>query len=330
MLREYDISKTTLKIFYIAYILTSLSGILITQDEVITVFIVQVITMLVTILFLVLLYIIDDFKIYHHISMIFYAVIVTPGMWHGLGSAAILHLMFSITLAQVMILTFKGKVRLIYLLSYVGLNVALITYDYLFRADNPDIQLFTEGRLSGTLILMSGFYFILIINRIFIEDLLRQLKNHSFYDMLTETKNSRAFYEEVKMYDSDYDRYSINYVIVYLDIDNYKEINDTYGHLIGDKTLSKFANIVKANIRPGDELYRIGGDEFILVLQNISIDYAIQKMESIHYKISSTEIMDQKIEFSYGIASKDEVDADVAELMHKADKLMYENKSKKK
>ena len=330
MLDEVKITKSTLKIFYFAYILTSLGGLLYMPDVSNVVFFIQTFTLLSTVVFFVLLNVLDSHVIVQHTSMFFYIFIVLTGMWHGLGSGSILYLVFSITLVQVIILTFRGRIRLFYLFGYSVLTLFFLLYDYLYRADSIEIQLFDQGKLIGVTIIISSLIFIVIINRIFVEDLLKQLKDYSYFDVLTGSKNSRAFYEEIKKYDSDYDRYGINYVLAYIDIDNYKEMNDIHGHLVGDKILEEFSRIVKQSIRHSDELYRIGGDEFVIILKNITLELATQKVDALHYKIISTDIMEQRVEFSYGIASKDTSEADVEVLLNVADKQMYHKKQEKK
>lgn len=330
MYNESSIVKSTLKIFYIAYILTSLGGLIFMRNVSLFVFSIQLLTLFTTTLMLLLLYIFEEFRFIHHFSIIFYSLIVLTGMWYGLGSASILYLVFSITLIQVIILTFKEITRLIYLGSFTLLTGTYLFIDYMYRSDNPNIELFDQGRLIGVSIIIGAMILILILNRIFIEDLLKQLKNYSYFDVLTGIKNSRAFYEEIKSYDSDFDRYDINYVLAYLDIDKYKEINDLHGHLVGDEILQEFSKIIHNSIRPGDEIYRIGGDEFVLILQNISIEQATQKLQQLHDKIISKKIKGEILEFSYGLASKNIVKAEVETLLNLADKSMYENKSVKK
>lgn len=64
-------------------------------------------------------------------------------------------------------------------------------------------------------------------------------------------------------------------MLVVLDIDDFKKVNDTYGHQIGDKILKEFATLIQDNIRGDDLFARWGGEEFLLLLENTNVDNAI-------------------------------------------------------
>lgn len=334
MTEDKNVEKVTLQIFYIAYIISSLAGLLIANSFELVTFLVQILTAVISITFLILTMVLRKYAIIQHISFGFYLFIVLTGMWIGLGSANILVIIFSIAISQVIILTLKGKIRLMYLGAVIGYSMIFIIYDMLFRFDDPTKVVYTVGSLVGVSVLLSGVFLILLTSKIYTEQLVNRLKINSYYDMLTGVKNSRAFYSEVEKFESDYTRYQINYILVYLDIDNYKEINDLYGHQVGDKVLQAFTDFIRTQIRKGDDIYRIGGDEFVIVLRKIDEGYSKNKVESIVFNLAQTKLAEHEISFSYGLASRqnyadnfDEEDLNL--MMKKADENMYKYKQSK-
>jgi diguanylate cyclase (GGDEF)-like protein len=126
------------------------------------------------------------------------------------------------------------------------------------------------------------------------------------------------------------DRYGGTFCLVMLDIDNFKEINDTYGHPCGDRVLEKLAEIIKANIRKTDILCRYGGEEFALIMPETKLEEAVIKKikEKIIERVASTAIeIDEdkfiKITLSAGIASYPKQAEDGKELIKKADIALY-------
>lgn len=116
------------------------------------------------------------------------------------------------------------------------------------------------------------------------------------------------------------ERYNNPFSIILLDTDKLKEINDTKGHLEGDKAISKIASVIKKNIRKTDIACRWGGDEFLLLLVNTSKEKA---------EILIKRIKEQSIfQFSYGI-SQWEKGMNIEEIIKIADAEMYKDKNKK-
>ncbi len=101
-----------------------------------------------------------------------------------------------------------------------------------------------------------------------------RLSYHASHDSLTKLHNRRAFEVEFKRLIQICQRDLLSHVLCYIDLDKFKIINDTCGHNAGDQLLCQLADIMKNSIRKGDFLARIGGDEFAILLQNISTDEA--------------------------------------------------------
>lgn len=121
--------------------------------------------------------------------------------------------------------------------------------------------------------------------------------------------------------------------LAFLDIDNFKQINDTYGHLAGDEVLKKIANIIKNKVRLSDYVFRYGGEEFVIVFSAIKdLNTLKNKLEEIRKTIASTTFKvgeNKKINVTVSIGEilvKISRRMPVKELIKKADELMYKAK----
>ena len=160
------------------------------------------------------------------------------------------------------------------------------------------------------------------------EKLEKKLKNQVITDELTGLFNRRAAYtflsDEIKR--SKMQGYSLT--ICYLDIDNFKNINDNLGHEEGDRYLKEFSQILKLNLRQEDYIFRMGGDEFIAAFPNkhkkgVEIIFEKRVLPELKSKLN--------IEFSYGILEFSEhKNLSLDEIIKKTDRNMYKNKLEKK
>ena len=149
-----------------------------------------------------------------------------------------------------------------------------------------------------------------------------QLKIHfeknSLTDPLTQTKNRRSFFKDiVKLKPS-------THTLVMTDIDHFKQINDTYGHDMGDFVLKEFTKLIKNNIRKDDLIYRWGGEEFIIILKNVDKNQAKIIIENLRQKIESHNFNGIHITASFGIK---EIDGIITEDdLKEVDKALYISK----
>ncbi len=117
-----------------------------------------------------------------------------------------------------------------------------------------------------------------------------------------------------------------NAVLVVVDIDNFKMINDTYGHQTGDEVLREFATLIQQNIRSDDVFARWGGEEFLLLLQHTTLENAMRKVESLRVLVAEHSFKDiGHMTASFGVAWKEESD-DLHSILQRADKALYEAK----
>ena len=95
-------------------------------------------------------------------------------------------------------------------------------------------------------------------------------------------------------------------VVVMCDIDNFKLINDSFGHLIGDNVIKKVANIITKNTRTNDFVCRYGGDEFLIAFSNCDVEIIRDRMEKVKEEITnSIHLPNCEVTISIGISKKD-------------------------
>ncbi len=114
-----------------------------------------------------------------------------------------------------------------------------------------------------------------------LKDLNDRLKKQSYIDELTKISNRKLYNEKMSGLLSEFNRYESEFSMIMFDIDDFKHINDTYGHKVGDKTLIELCKLVLPIIRKNDYFFRIGGEEFIILLTNTDINGALTTAEHI-------------------------------------------------
>ncbi len=152
-------------------------------------------------------------------------------------------------------------------------------------------------------------------------------------DPLTRVFNRKALEKDLKEILKKGKDKDLDLVVAIVDIDNFKQINASYGHLIGDFVLVKLAQIIKALVRKTDRIYRYGGDEFIIVFNRSTLLNAQKSIERIINKISKTTLKYKdnliKITVSAGIATHKRGD-NIEDIIKRADEALYKVKIKSK
>ncbi|MEH7252683.1 diguanylate cyclase [Neobacillus niacini] len=111
-----------------------------------------------------------------------------------------------------------------------------------------------------------------------------ELKNLAFYDSLTGIRNRRSFYNLLDLSIETADKNGEQLALLYMDLDKFKEVNDTFGHDMGDELLKQFAKRLINNVRGNSVLGRIGGDEFLILLKDIKSSQNVEKIARRLYK----------------------------------------------
>lgn len=162
----------------------------------------------------------------------------------------------------------------------------------------------------------------------FYREQLRNLRHHALFDMLSGALVRSAFNQQAKENIEFSKRYKRSLATMMIDIDNFKRINDTYGHNAGDKIITALGKTISTNIRDTDLFGRVGGEEFALVLQGIPYDSALGIAEAImrHFSTVPHEIAPHEeiwVTVSIGVYHTASLEENLEEVMKKADKALY-------
>lgn len=159
-----------------------------------------------------------------------------------------------------------------------------------------------------------------------------RLKNIAHLDSLTGIANRYALNEYIKLLENQPTQFSETCLMV-IDIDHFKQVNDVYGHLMGDQVIQFVAEKLKENIRTSDLLVRYGGDEFIVLIENVGMERALKIAEKIRSEIYEAKSVDNvrcpdlKVSISIGVAIGA---TSWMALLEKADRALFQAKEQGK
>ena len=161
-----------------------------------------------------------------------------------------------------------------------------------------------------------------------------RLKNIAHLDSLTGVANRYALNEYIKLLENQPTQFSETCLMV-IDIDHFKQVNDVYGHLMGDQVIQFVAEKLKENIRTSDLLVRYGGDEFIVLIENVGMERALKIAEKIRSEIYEAKSVDNlrcpdlKVSISISIGVAIGATSWMA-LLEKADRVLFQAKEQGK
>ncbi len=178
-----------------------------------------------------------------------------------------------------------------------------------FGVDNPPGELLNH---ISTLFNILGHFIMSLIKR---RNLVRRLENISYYDQLTGLKNRHAMYDYLDAFGG---KDSIG--ILYLDLMGLKEVNDTFGHKEGDNMLSRAGNCLKKCCK-GHEIFRVGGDEFVVICKGIA-----EKELRVLVDLIKIEMLRSNALMAVGCEWNERYDNNIDNLLVSADHKMYEDK----
>lgn len=182
---------------------------------------------------------------------------------------------------------------------------------------------------------------ILVIIGLFLGLFIRKLFFNIYRDSLTGLGNRGMFYHSLKTEMTQVKGNDLSLAMI--DLDNFKQINDTYGHVAGDIVLKKLAELLKQNIRKTDTVVRWGGEEFAVIMPSTNMQGAYALLERIRRVIETynfgPEINSKQITFSSGVVSYSKVSKAMKTNTHElnpldlfvnlADKALYKAKASK-
>jgi diguanylate cyclase (GGDEF)-like protein len=153
------------------------------------------------------------------------------------------------------------------------------------------------------------------------------------HDALTGLPNRTLLTDRFSQACSRTQRRDLTFSIMFLDVNEFKKVNDTYGHDVGDQLLKTLGGILKECLRNEDTLSRISGDEFVILLENTSYENAERIAQKIQAKFTRPVLIrgiELNIGISLGIAVYPDDGTEMSELLKKADARMYEAKEQSK
>ena len=157
----------------------------------------------------------------------------------------------------------------------------------------------------------------------------RKLKAAAMTDVLTRLPNRRYAMRRLEADLSTANRGSRDLSLIAIDIDNFKEVNDRFGHDVGDRVLQETASVLRRETRKGDVVCRLGGEEFLVVCSNCDLETGHATAERIRSAVEDHVIggaFDDSVTISLGVASLSEGPKSVDELLKLADQRVYLSK----
>lgn len=151
-------------------------------------------------------------------------------------------------------------------------------------------------------------------------------------DALTGVFSRRYITEKLEMYFEKARNEHDNFTIISLDIDHFKQVNDRYGHPMGDKVLVGIAEVIQSKLTSQAFLGRVGGEEFLVILPSYSLEQGVQKAEDIRVQVSEKQFSYNgqvfTVSCSMGVVTYHDRIENYDEMMKRVDQLLYEAKEK--
>ncbi len=147
------------------------------------------------------------------------------------------------------------------------------------------------------------------------------------HDALTGIANRRHIFDLIEKTITDYANTQQPFAIVMIDVRHLKQLNDEQGHQVGDEVLKAFAEYLSQSVDNTNHVGRIGGDEFLMILQNTNQAQALDTMTTLHSQRHQHALLSKyDVDFVYGLGVMSEDIKDINQLIHKADKRLIKQK----
>lgn len=198
--------------------------------------------------------------------------------------------------------------------------LSLMTVAALIPALLGDVDSQSTSTILVTIIIMSSFAFAFTL----ITSRQRQkLIQFATKDPLTGAGNRRHLDNKLNDVVNGHKRTGTSASMLLLDLDHLKKVNDRHGHVVGDQILKRITEIINLRIRVTDSLYRIGGDEFVVILEGQDVDHAAHLAEQVRTLVKENELAsDQLVTVSVGVAEL-KADESAKDWLRRADEALY-------
>lgn len=169
-----------------------------------------------------------------------------------------------------------------------------------------------------------SFFFIITVLFSKVRSAMKREEELARIDNLTGAVNSRQFLELIQMEIDRQQRYGSPFSLAYIDLDNFKSVNDQFGHPAGDQVLRTFVGYAKKNLRKTDVIARLGGDEFALLLPETNQEHVHTAISNLHSGLlEEMQRNNWPITFSTGVLTCSAAPPKTEELVRITDELMY-------
>lgn len=199
-------------------------------------------------------------------------------------------------------------------------------------ADGPDNVIWFEGRVQALDFPVEGEEAVLWVasNITARNELEHKLRELSETDSMTGLLNRRRFMEEMEKQYGQFLRHATPTSLLLFDIDDFKAINDEYGHPCGDQVIMGIAEMCRAELRTVDYAARLGGDEFVVLFPHTSLDQALLVAERLRERVATGRLcqasLQGQVTISAGLSEFMPTDHTVGTLISRVDKLLYRAK----
>ncbi len=201
-----------------------------------------------------------------------------------------------------------------------GTIFSFISAGMWFAADELSATPFTKTAVPIWNAAVRLCFFLIFV---FLLDGFKREKARAREDHLTGLGNRRKFFELAEAEIKRSLRYGHPFTLAYIDVDDFKSVNDTYGHDVGDTLLKTIGGIIKQNVRTTDIDARLGGDEFAVLLPETGSERAVRFFNKLHQRLSETVVRDRSITFSVGVITFVKPPESIDKMIRIADQLMY-------
>lgn len=219
-----------------------------------------------------------------------------------------------------------GHVKMVILLTVVAIllsvGMTLLLWMQVFQREFDWVPVIISTVVPATVCPLLMWYVIGVT--LDLHRLESQMRYLASYDTLTQVSTRRAFLNNFSQRLQLAMQNKTGLAVAYLDLDDFKRINDRYRHAMGDQVLTQFAAVIRDNMRKSDPVGRMGGEEFALVISDISVDAALQVLEKLRQKTAQLRFSAHESEFGITVSigmsylKAGEVSS-VDQLLHEAD-----------
>jgi polar amino acid transport system substrate-binding protein len=216
--------------------------------------------------------------------------------------------------------------------SKEDIDTILNNYQFIFYPKEIDFYFIAKIVIPFILLLIIFIYFNVKLKKEIKrrKEIELQLSEFANKDALTNIFNRRKIEEICEIELERVKRYEKNLSIIFFDINDFKYINDTFGHHLGDEVLVKITNLLEKNLRATDSIGRWGGDEFLIIIPETNLYQCKSIVLDLEEQLKTIEFTSQiNVTCSFGIATYEENDH-LDSLLRKADESMYSKKSEYK